>query len=172
MPTLSDLRTATERLLDLPNIAAVLQLNSQTRERAFEAYVFSLVIQAVRRVGLGSTAIIQGIQTGPNPQMIVMRGSPGRLGSNAQDFAYASSELANKQFEVHAHVQYEGASKATHEIDISIYDHLAADRIGQAREAARTFSSISKLVGAIECKFYDSDLGTALGRTFVGLTDD
>ncbi len=172
MPTLTDRRNAVENLLNLPNIGAILQLNSPTVERAFEAYVFSLVVEAVRRVGAPNNAVVQGIQTGPNPQIVVMRGSPGRLGSTAQDFAYANCQLAGKQFEIHADVQYEGASGAIHEIDVSIYDHEAADRIRQAPQAASLFPTISKLFGAIECKFYDSDLGTALGRTFVGLADD
>ncbi len=172
MPTLADLRTAVVNLLALPNIGAVLQLNSPTRERAFEAYVFSLVVQAVRRVGPPNSAVIRGILTGPNPQTVVMRGSPGRLGSTARDFTYVSCQLLNKQFEVHADVQYEGASHALHEIDVSLYEHEAADRIRHAAQAASIFPSCQKLFGAIECKFYDSDLGTALGRTFVGLTDD
>jgi hypothetical protein len=172
MATLADLRTAVETLLSLQNIGAVLQLNSPTRERAFEAYVFSLVVQAVRRAGTTNGAIIQGILTGVNPETVVMRGSPGRLGSTAQDFAYATCQLANRHFEIHADVQYEGASHAIHEIDVSLYEHEAADRIRQAPQAASIFPSCSKVLGAIECKFYDSDLGTALGRTFVGLADD
>jgi hypothetical protein len=172
VPTLAELRTAVEDLLNLPNIGAALQLNSSTRERAYEAYVFSLVVQAVRRVGLPARAVIRGIRSGPSPRTVVMRGSPGRLGSTAQDFAYALCQLSNKQFEVHADVQYEGASGAIHEIDISIYDHITADRVRQSRQSASVFPSISKLLGAIECKFYESDFGIALGRTFVGLVDD
>ena len=49
--TLNDLETAIDNLLDLPGNAAVLQLNSQTREHAFEAYLFSLVVRAVRDAG-------------------------------------------------------------------------------------------------------------------------
>jgi hypothetical protein len=172
IPTLADLRNAVESLLSLPDIGAVLQLNSPTMERAFEAYVFSLIVHAVRRVGSPTSAVVNGIRSGPNPATVVMRGSPGRLGSTAQDFAYASCQLGGKEFEIHADVQYEGSSHAVHEIDVSIYDHDAADRIRQAPQAVSLFPSISKLVGAVECKFYDSDLGTALGRTFVGLTDD
>jgi hypothetical protein len=39
MATLADLQTAITQVLNLPGIPAVLQLNSATRERAFEAYV-------------------------------------------------------------------------------------------------------------------------------------
>ena len=113
MPTLSDLRNAVTTLLSLPAIPAVLQLNSATRERAFEAYVFSLFVKAIRQIG--GTVIIRGIQSGDNPATVVFRGSPGRLGSQAQDFAYAYCVLGQKKFEIHLDVQYQGSSGAIHE---------------------------------------------------------
>lgn len=168
MATLTDLSNAITSLLGAPGIAAILQLNSPTRERAFEAYVFSLVTRAVRDAG--GTAEIVGRNTGPNPATVIFRGGPGRLGSTAQDFAYANCQLGQKHFEIHVDVQYEGGSTAVHEVDVSVYDHDAADRLRQS--AATAFAKTKKLIGAIECKFYDNDLGTSLGRTFVGLTDD
>jgi hypothetical protein len=40
------------------------------------------------------------------------------------------------------------------------------------RQTPGSLPSTRGLRSAIECKFYDSDLGTVLGRTFVGLVDD
>lgn len=77
MATLSELRDAVNSLLDLPGIASVLQLNSPTRERAFEAYVFSLFVRAVRQIGSNSSAVLKGISSGPAPRIIVLRGGPG-----------------------------------------------------------------------------------------------
>src|SRR5690242_9641248 len=108
MPTLQDLRNAVNTLLGLPGIGAVLQLNSATRERAFEAYVFALVVTAVREAH--GNAEIWGIINGLNPPVVVFRGGPGRLGSNAQDFAFALCQLGQKTFEIHVDVQYEGGS--------------------------------------------------------------
>lgn len=167
MATLADLQNAVNGLLNLPGIPAVLQLNSATRERAFEAYVFSLIVNATRQAG--GTAEIRGINSGPNPPVLVFRGGPGLLGSRTQDYVYADCRLGNKEFEIHVDVQYEGGSGAIHELDVSIYDHQAAGRI---RLNPTLFAKTNKLHGAVECKFYDSTLGTTLGRTFVGLVDD
>ncbi|PQO27613.1 hypothetical protein C5Y96_18985 [Blastopirellula marina] len=52
---------------------------------------------------------------------------------------------------------------------MSVYDHAAAEVI---RQSPSSFAATRKLYGAIECKFYDSSLGTVLGRTFVGLVAD
>ena len=167
MPSLAQLRASINSLLDLPGIPAVLQLNSPTRERAFEAYTFSLMVASVREAG--GTAQIVGRNSGVNPTVVVLRGGPGLLGSNAQDFAYADCTLGNRQFEIHVDVQYEGSSEAIHELDVSIYDHESAERI---RQMPNLFAKTNKLLGAVECKCYGEALGTSLGRTFVGLCDD
>ncbi len=167
MPTLVDLQNAVNGLLNLPSVPAVLQLNSPTREHAFEAYVLSCLAKAVRQAG--GTAVIHGRNSGPNPPVVIFRGGHGRLGSNTQDFAYVVCELGDRSFELHAVVQYEGSSGAIHEVDVSIFDHAAADRI---RNTPAAFANTRKLFGAIECKCYDSSLGTMLGRTFYGLAHD
>ena len=169
MATLIDLRNAISTLLNLPGIPAVLQLNSATRERAFEAYVFSLIVRAIRQAN--GRAGIYGIISGPNPPIVVFRGGPGLLGSAAQDYVYADCRLGDKEFEIHVDVKYEGGSGALHEIDVSLYDHESADRIRQST-SPNVFAKSNKLIGAVECKFYDSSMGTVLGRTFVGLVDD
>ena len=167
MASLIDLQNAINQVLAIPGVPAVLQLNSATRERAFEAYVFSLLVRAIREAG--GTAVIHGRNSGPNPAIAIFRGGPGLLGSAAQDFAYALCQLNNKEFEIHVDIQYEGGSGAIHELDVSIYDHAAAERV---RQNPNLFAKTGKLYGGFECKFYDSTLGTALGRTFVGLIDD
>jgi hypothetical protein len=167
VPSLPQLSAAINSLLGLPNIPAVLQLNSPTRERAFEAYVFSLFVAAIREAG-GSVEVI-GRNSGPNPAVVVFRGGPGLLGSDAQDFAFANCTLGNRRFEIHLDVQYEGTSEAIHELDVSVYDHDAAERV---RDLPNLFAKTNKLIGAIECKCYSDTLGTSLGRTFVGLVAD
>lgn len=167
MATLNDLRAAIGQLLGIQNLSAVLQLNSNTRERAFECFVFALVIRAVGRAG--GTVEIRGILSGPNPNLLVFRGGPGHLGSRAQDFCYARCSLGAKRFEVHVDVVFLGTSGAAHEIDISLCDQSVGDA---ARQTPGVLPNTCGLRAAIECKFYDSQLGTVLGRTFVGLIDD
>lgn len=171
-PSLADLQAAVISILDLASIPAVLQLNNPTREKAFEAYLFGLFVKAIRRIH--GTVVIRGILNGDNPPTVVFRGSPGRLGSQAQDFAYADCTLGSKRFEVHLGVQYQGNSGAFHEIDVSLYDHDTAESVRVSTTAANLFpiAKYKKLIAAIECKFYDSALSTSLGRTFIGLVTD
>jgi len=167
MATLADLRAIVLQLLQMPGVAGVLQLNSNTRERAFEIYVFALVLTAVRQAG--GTVELRGITSGPNPNPMVFRGAPGHMGSRAQDFCYARCALNGRVFEIHVDVQYEGTSGATHEVDVSMYDSRKAQTV---RATAGALPGTVGLYGVIECKCYDSQLDTGLGRAFVGLIDD
>lgn len=166
MATFKELMDAVEKVLSNPAAKTNLQLNSPTRERAFEAYVFSLLIKAVKKAS--GNVVIAGIKSGLNPNPVVLRGSPGHMSSRSQDFAYADCRLNGKEFEIHLGVQYIGTSNALHEVDVSIFDHDRADQI--RREGI--LPSTRNLRAAIECKFYDSNLGVTLGRTFVGLVSD
>lgn len=91
MATFADLIAAVQALLSTSGVSAALQLNSATRERAFEAYVFALVLRAVRRAG--GTVQLMGVQTDQSPNPLVFRGSPGQMSSRAQDFVYARCTL-------------------------------------------------------------------------------
>jgi hypothetical protein len=167
MATLTDLRNAIDSLLNLTSTATLLQLNSNTRERAYETYVFSLCIEAVNRAN-GQVTLI-GIQTGPSPQTLVFRGGPGAMSSNAQDFCYAKCVLGGKEFEIHVDVEYEGNSGATHEIDVSICESRHCDSV---RATGRSPLTRKNLIMLFECKFYTNNPGVSLARTFVGLRSD
>lgn len=167
MATLADLRNAIDSLLNLTSTSTLLQLNSNTRERAYEAYVFSLCIEAVNRAG-GQVTLI-GIQTGANPTTLVFRGGPGAMPSRAQDFCYARCVLGGKEFEIHVDVEYEGNSGATHEIDVSICESRHCDSVRVTGRSPRTRKNLIML---FECKFYTNNPGVLLARTFVGLRSD
>jgi hypothetical protein len=165
--TLDELKQAVDELLGLTTAGHLLQLNSDTCDRAFEAYVLSLCAQAVQNAG--GTTVLVGILSGRNPSLVVFRGGPGSMASRAQDFCYVECSLSRKRFEVHVDVVYEGQSGANHEIDVSFCDSVHAQDIRQTGRAPRANKN---LVIAIECKFYDSTPGVILARTFVGLTRD
>lgn len=167
MTTLNDLRNAIDQLLQVNSTQRLLQLNSNTEERAYEAYVLSLCCEAVRIQG--GQATIMGINSGANPSPIVFRGGPGSMSSTNQNFCYADCRLRNKSFEIHADIEYVGQSGATHEIDVSIYDAQAAQNVRTTGRSPRTNKS---LIAAIECKFYTAQPGVDLARTFVGLATD
>lgn len=167
MATLNDLRDAIEQLLQIPAAQRLLQLNSNTEERAYEAYILSLCCEAVRIQG--GQVIITGINSGANPSPVVFRGGPGSMSSTNQDFCYADCRLRKKSFEIHVDIEYVGQSGANHEIDVSIYDSQAAQNVRASGHSPRTNKA---LIAAIECKFYASKPGVDLARTFVGLATD
>lgn len=166
--TYQEARTHLEQLLNLPATGQLLQLNSQTIERAYEGYVAGLVAQAVRDAG--GQAEIRGILTGAGaPATVVFRGGPGRMDSRDQDFCYFFCQLNGRSFEIHLDTKYVGSSGAIHEIDVSLFDHQTANNI---RANGGMPKASGKLLMAIECKFYDQEPGALLARTFVGLVQD
>ena len=167
MATKQDIKNAIDALLDLSATGRLLQLNSDTAERAYEAYVLSLCAEAVRRGG--GSAVPTGVLSGPNPPVIVLRGAPGSMASRGQDFCFIDCTLGSKRFELHVDVIYEGQSGANHEIDVSACLSSHAQDVRQRGRMPRTNKN---LVAAIECKFYKSVPGVALARTFVGLVKD
>lgn len=167
MATLQELKDAIDRVLNIAASNALLILRSNTCERAYEAYVFALCADAVRRAG--GTAIATGIVGGANPPGLIFRGGPGSLASRAQDYCYMECNLNGKRFELHVDVTFEGQSGASHEIDVSIVDGDHADDVRRFNGLPRTNKH---LIGAIECKFYESRPGVVLARTFVGLVRD
>jgi hypothetical protein len=167
VPTLQELKQAVDDILGIAAAGRLLQLNSDTCDRAYEAYVLAICVRAVRNAG--GTAILTGILTGPNPNPVVFRGAPGSMSSRTQDFCFVDCALGRKRFEIHVDVLYEGQSGASHELDISICESVHAQDVRQTGRAPRTNKN---LIAAIECKFYESTPGVALARTFVGLIKD
>jgi hypothetical protein len=165
---LATLSAAIEQLLTLPATQQLLQLNSNTCERAFEAYLFALCCEAVRQAE--GTVTLTGIQSGPQPTTLVFRGAPGSMASDNQDFVYASCSLNGRRFEIHVDVEYQGTSGALHEIDVSLCDEAHAETVRRTARTPKTDGN--KLLMAFECKFYESTPGVGLGRTFVGLISD
>ena len=148
MASIEDISDAVRQVLSYGAARTAIQLNSATRERAFEAYVFSLVVRAVRQAG--GVVTIKGINSGNNPDPIIFRGGPGHMSSRSQNFAYAECELNSRSFEVHVDVQYVGTSGAVHEVDVSIFDHNRAEIVRESNIIPNT----RNLRAALECKFY------------------
>lgn len=165
---LAALKAEIDSLLALSAAKQLLTLNSNTCERAYEAYVFALCCDAVRRAG--GTGVLVGVQSGANPPVVVFRGAPGSMASMSQNYVYANCTLNQKQFEIHVDVEYQGTSGALHEIDVSFCDHRHAEAVRLTYATPK--SAGNKLLMAFECKFYESTPGVSLGRTFVGLVSD
>lgn len=167
MATKADIETKIDRLLTLGKKVLTLKLNSDTIERAYEVYIFSLCKKAVEMAG--GTVWLKGMKSVGPKKTVIFRGAPGNMASDAQDFCYAECELNGKEFEIHVDVQYEGTSGATHEIDVSIYDHGTAAKVRTCGKIPKT----NKLLLIFECKFYTRSMpSTGLARGFAGLVKD
>ena len=76
------------------------------------------------------------------------------MASENQDFAFVRCSLGTKRFELHLDVEYQGKSKALHEIDVSMCDEDHADAVRRTNATPKTEGN--KLIMAFECKFYES----------------
>jgi len=164
MSTLVELESALDSLLNHPLGVGQYQLVRRVEEKAYEAYVFGLCVRAVRELGV--VPVLKGINGTPDP--FVFRGSPGQIHSSARNYGYALFTLNGESFEIHAGVEFRGASGMTHEVDVCI---MRADEADRCRRQPDDPSSAS-LVAGWECKFYPGTLHKVLGRAFVGLIDD
>ncbi len=165
-PSKASLLAAVKKLLATPSAAAAVRLNSNTAERAYEAWIFSLLVDAARHAS--ATIKLRGAQS-EKPKVLVFRGAPGRMTSKAADYCHAHCKIGNAAFEIHVDVEYEGSSRALHEIDVSI---ARADECDRVRKHGSMLPRHRAVLGAAECKRYDSALGTGLGRAYVGLLRD
>lgn len=165
--TKKDIKNEIDKLLNYNSAGQILQLNDDSLERAYEAYIWALCKRAVE--GAGGKVELVGINSKGLPKTIVLRGAPGHMASINQNFCYFDCCLREKRFEIHLDVQYEGISGVLHEVDISIYDHDSAEKVRKEFKQPKA----SKMIVAIECKFYSSKpTNLALGRQFVGLVSD
>jgi hypothetical protein len=162
--TLSDLQNAIDLLLNDPLGISQYQSVQQVESKAYEAYIFGLCLRAVRELNV--TPLLCGISGTPNP--FVFRGGPGQIHSQAKNYGYATFSINTQDFELHAGVEFKGASLMTHEVDVCI---MSAKYAVQCRQQPDDPPSASVVAGW-ECKFYDSKLPKVVGRAFVGLIDD
>lgn len=164
MATLAELENAIDGLLAHPAGGGNYSLTSRTAPKAYEAYVFGLCLRAARE--FGANPILRGIRGGPSP--FVFRGGPGHISSTTRNYGYATLSCGKQELELHAGVEFQGASGMLHELDVCL---VRADAATRCRERNRNPDSAS-LVGAWECKFYEGSLDKAQARAFVGLMAD
>ena len=137
----------------------------------YEAYVFSLAIDAADREGaVISFEDILGIST----TQLVFRTSPGHIFSSqtrTQQIPYTHAVLAipgKPELELHQGIYVSGKSGLLHECDVAIVFRSE----GQTCRSARVNPRCARVLLAAECKFYSSGLGIGLARAFIGLTSD
>lgn len=148
-----------------------------TDDAVYAAYVFGLVLRAAEQVAEPGSVRLRSINSwmtqsryysSSAPGTFVVRGAPGYIFSQNEDYGYAEFSYANQVYEIHLGVRYLGSSDVLHEFDVSIINAADADRCRQNSESPTS----GKPKAIFECKFYSSNLGISLGREFVGLLAD
>jgi hypothetical protein len=134
----------------------------------YEAYLFSLVLQAARTEGADVTLTCIN---GGAPSTFVFRTSPGYLNSRHRNYGYAVIEFPGcPALEAHLGVRVSGHSAVLHECDISVLMQTEAVVCRSRNELVAPRSH--KVVIAVEAKYYTTDLALHLGRGFLGLVRD
>jgi hypothetical protein len=132
----------------------------------FEGYVFSLAVQAAQTEGASITYRDVNGNVSTN---FMFRTSPGYIYSRSQLYSYALILFQNRPpLEAHLGVRVEGISKVLHECDVAVLEQSEADRCWRRLVSPRS----SKVLIAVECKFYTTPLQLHLARSFLGLLSD
>jgi len=132
----------------------------------FQAYAFTLLIEAAQTEG---AAITYRDVSGNAPTAFVFRTSPGYIFSKTRPYTHAVLAFPNKApLEAHVGVRVVGKSGVLHECDVAVITQLEAETCRVREVPPRS----SKILIAVECKFYSTRLQLNLGRAFIGLTTD
>ena len=163
MPISSDLISSIQASLG-NSIAPSLTTASATWD-LYEAYIFSLILEAARSEGANVNYVNRD---GSTPTVFTFRTSPGRIWSPLP-YTYAVLEFQGKPtLEAHIGIYASGKSKVTHECDVAVLLQTEAETCRQGRGHPRS----SKVVIAIECKYYSTNLSLGQARGFIGLASD
>jgi hypothetical protein len=150
-------------------LGAAVPPNLTSRSKGFdlyEAYIFTLGLEACKKLQL---PITYRSRNGSVATAFRFRTGPGSLARG--DYSHAEISLGNGKppLEAHVGVKVMGLSKVEHELDFSVILKDEADFCRRNDVLPRH----SKVVLAAECKFYmRRGVGIAMGRGFLGLSDD
>ena len=152
--------------------AVALNLNNRSAANdLFEAYVFSIVLDAAVREGATLPIQLEDIYGMPSPSA-VFRTGPGRIypsGPGSPPYTHAVIQFPSKpELEVHQGIFVSGKSGLLHECDVAVLLRTEGQTCRQNRVHPRS----AKVIFASECKFYSSGIGIDLARGFIGLTTD
>ncbi|KYC40821.1 hypothetical protein WA1_24675 [Scytonema hofmannii PCC 7110] len=139
--------------------------DSKTSE-LYERYIFEIILGAAKNEG----ASIFYLDTfGNQPQSLLFRESPGQIYATDKPYTYSIIEFPGKPLlEVHVGVRVQGVSQVSHECDVCVLYQEEANRCRVERQEP----DCSRIVIAVECKHYESELNLDLARSFIGLTSE
>jgi len=135
----------------------------------FEAYILSILLQAAEKEG--ATISYEDV-SGNVPTTFVFRTSPAHIYSTTHPYTHAVIRFKREEgvapLEAHIGVRVAGKSNVLHECDIAVIDRLEAINCRRSSVSPR----YTKLLLAVECKYYSGNLGIDLARSFLGLNTD
>lgn len=132
----------------------------------FEAYIFSLVLDAARIEG--ASIYFQDV-LGNIPNTFIFRTSPGYIFSTTQTYTHAIINFPGKPLlEAHVGIRVSGSSGVLHECDIAVLYQTEAVTCRTNRVSPRS----TRLILGIECKFYTNNIPLGQARAFMGLKSD
>jgi hypothetical protein len=146
--------------------ASVGYAEPSTTNDIYENYVWALCLQAAAQHG----AVISYENVRERPvTTLVFRTSPGAIYSTNHEYTHAVLAFPDaRPLEVHVGIRVTGRSRVLHECDVAVVDRDEA----RLCRAEQVHPRASKVLIAVECKFYTSAIQLALGRGFLGLTND
>lgn len=133
-------------------------------DAVFEAYVFSLMIEAIRTVpGLSSGPTVQTSTAGK----FQFRRAPGRLSTTPSKFSYIEFGVRGQQYELHVDTFVSTkAPGAELEMDVLIVERAAANLCRGPRRRNPRYTE-TRL--AIEVKYLSGQYGTGLAKELLGI---
>ena len=126
----------------------------------------SLVLKAAQEEGAN---ISYEHRDGSPASSLVLRVSPGYIYSTAKNYTHALIRFDGRPaLEAHTGIKITGKSGVLHEADVVVLEAAEAQNCRINSVSPRS----SKVLIAVECKFYSSALQLHLARGFVGLVSD
>lgn len=158
----------------LGGIPSNYQIRSSQDNDIFEGYIFALLLEEADKVG--ARVELRDTLSGTPPTTCKFPTSPSFIKSN-DPYTYAIISFPGRRkptLEAHVGIYVSGHSKVRHECDVALLYQTEAEncRANHRSTSKITLPRSSKLILAIECKYYDSNLNISLARSFVGLDKD
>lgn len=164
MPVHDDLIRAIEAIV--ADAESVGYADPGSTNDVYENYVWTLALQAA---SYHDATISYQTVDGATTTSLVFRTAPGAIYSSNSQYTHAVLSFPDcPPLEVHVGVRITGKSRVLHECDVAVIDGDEADLCRREQVHPRA----SKVLIAVECKFYTTAIQLHLGRGFLGLTND
>ncbi len=133
--------------------------------KLYEIFVVSCLMRALKNMGAQLEARDKNDKATRDLQF---RLGPGDIYSPSSTPGFIYVAYKGREYEIQNGIRVCGRSSVQHELDVSLIDRVTAMRCRQKREDPRA----TDILFVAECKFYGSTLDLALGREYLGLSNE